>query len=86
MSPSSPKRAAIHSQLQDCNGISRTLNAGAQLAANTSPGFSRNGLENLTSKEHCSERVEAIHQSIETPFKMKNVRQDEIRALKDNLI
>lgn len=27
-----------------------------------------------------------MHESIETPFKMKNVRQEEIRALKDKLI
>ena len=66
--------------------MSRALNAGALIVANTSPGFSRNDLENLTSKEHCSERVEAMHDSIETPFKMKNVRQEEIRALKDKLI
>lgn len=58
-------------------------------AHTTQGGQSRNDNdrlgENIQSKDLQSEKLDLI-QTIETPFKMKSVRKDEIKKLKNHLI
>jgi hypothetical protein len=83
-------KAYQHVSLPNCEGLSRALNANMTLQANTTQGGqSRNEVnrlgENIESKDHQSEKLDLI-QTIETPFKMKSIRKDEIKKFKNHLI